>query len=326
MRTTRFKLPRETSAVYHCISRIVGGEFLLLPATVKERLRTMMRRQAAFCGVQIITYSLMSNHFHILTRVPAESDLSDQDLLKRVETFYGKAAPEALQLAESIRIGGSIPEQDRVRLLKRMNDVSMFMKELKQRFSVWYNKQHNRFGTLWAERFRSLLVEDRPEVVRTVAAYIDLNPVRAGIVADPADYRFCGYTEAASGNPLAINGIESFEGTEGGDWRKVVGKYQITLFGKTPVGGAGADPDLDIEKIRTLWKGKGRLSHLQSLRLRIRYFNDGAVLGSRLFVEEMFRKHRDRFGPKRTTGARPMRRLPFKGLRTLRDLRKSNVA
>ncbi|MCF7763624.1 MAG: transposase [Verrucomicrobia bacterium] len=326
MRTPRFKLPRETSAVYHCISRIVAGEFLLAPDTTKERLRTMMRRQAAFCGVQIITYSLMSNHFHILTRVPAQPDLTDQDLLKRVETFYGKSAAESRFIAESLRITGSIPELDRVRLLKRMHDVSVFMKELKQRFSVWYNKQHNRFGTLWAERFRSILVEDRPEVVRTVAAYIDLNPVRAGMVADPADYRFCGYTDAASGNLLAINGIESFEGPEGGDWRKVVGKYQITLFGKTRFAGAGADPDLEIEKIRALWKGKGRLSHLQSLRLRIRYFNDGAVLGSRLFVEEMFRKHRDRFGPKRTSGARPLRRLPFKGLRTLRALRKSIVA
>jgi putative transposase len=326
MRTPRFKLPRETSAVYHCISRIVAGEFLLSPDTTKERLRTMMRRQAAFCGVQIITYSLMSNHFHILTRVPAQSELTDQDLFERVETFYGKAAPETLQLADSIRIGGSIPEQDRVRLLKRMNDVSMFMKELKQRFSVWYNKQHNRFGTLWAERFRSLLVEDRPEVVRTVAAYIDLNPVRAGMVADPADYRFCGYTEAASGKLLAINGIESFEGSGSGDWREVVGKYQVTLFGKTQVGDAGANPELELEKIRALWKAKGRLSHLQSLRLRIRYFNDGAVLGSRLFVEELFQKHRDRFGAKRTTGARPLRRLPLKGLRILRALRKSTVA
>ncbi|MCF7762936.1 MAG: transposase [Verrucomicrobia bacterium] len=322
MRRPRFTLPNTLTAVYHCISRIVAGEFLLAPDTNKEVLRGMMRRQAAFCGVEIITYSLMSNHFHILTRVPAQPDLTDQDLLKRVEIFYGSKAPETLHIAESIRTGGSLPEQERSRLMKRMNDVSVFMKELKQRFSVWYNKKHNRFGTLWSERFRSILVEDRPEVVRVVAAYIDLNPVRAGMVEDPADYRFCGYTDAASGNALAIKGIASFEGTGDEDWRNVVGRYQQTLFGK-----AGTDNNsvLTPQRIREIWKTKGRLSLLQSLRLRIRYFNDGAVLGTQIFVEGMFQKHRDRFGPKRKTGARTLRHLPFKELRILRALRKSPV-
>ncbi len=322
MRRPRFRLPNTSTAVYHCISRIVAGEYLLAPDTKKEVLRRMMRRQAAFCGLQIITYSLMSNHFHILTRVPAQPDLTDQDLLKRVEIFYGSKAPETLRIAESIRIGGSLPEQERSRLMKRMNDVSVFMKELKQRFSVWYNKQHNRFGTLWSERFRSILVEDRPEVVRVVAAYIDLNPVRAGMVEDPADYRFCGYTDAASGNALAIRGIESFERTGDEDWRKVVGMYQHTLLGKA---GTDKNPDLAPQRIREIWKAKGRLNLLQSLRLRIRYFNDGAVLGSQIYVEEMFQKHRAWFGPKRKTGARPLRRLPLTELRTLRALRKSAV-
>ena len=320
MRRPRFKLSSfESPAVYHCISRIVGGEFLLAPAAVRETLRRMMRRQAAFCGVQIITYSLMSNHFHILTRVPIQPDLSDLELLKRVEAFYGKQAPERLRIAETIAMGGAVRDQERLRLLKRMDDVSVFMKELKQRFSVWYNKNHNRFGTLWSERFRSLLVEDRTEVIRTVAAYIDLNPVRAGLVDDPIDYRFCGYGEAAAGVTLAINGIECFEGAGDGGWRSVVGKYRETLFSKSGAGNAVGPQEL--EKIREIWRARGRLSPLQALLLRIRYFNDGAVLGSKQFVETLFQKHRDRFGPKRETGARTLRSLPFKDLRILRALR-----
>ena len=65
-----------------------------------------------------------------------------------------------------------------------MGDVSIFMKELKQRFSIWYNRSHGRFGTLWAERFRSVVVEGRPFALQTVAAYIDLNPVRANLCQD----------------------------------------------------------------------------------------------------------------------------------------------
>jgi putative transposase len=325
MRKARFKMfSQDCSAVYHCMSRIVAGEFLLAPDAAKEMLRRMMRRQAAFCGVQIITYTLMSNHFHVLLRVPRQSEATDRDLLDRVSALYGKNAPETSFLTESIKHGGSIGEPERIRLLKRMNDVSVFMKELKQRFSVWYNKSHNRFGTLWAERFRSILVEDRPEVVRTVAAYIDLNPVRAGMVEDPVDYRYCGYADAASGNALAINGIESFEGSEDGNWRRVVGKYGQALFCRAGRGEPAGPQELDA--IRKRWKEKGRLSQYQALRLHIRYFTDGAVLGSKMYVEQMFVKHRDRFGSKRTTGARTLRRLPFRDLRTLRALRVSAVS
>ncbi len=56
-----------------------------------------------------------------------------------------------------------------------MWDVSYLMRVLKQRFSQWYNGAHHRKGTLWEERFRSVLVE-ADVALRVVACYIDLNP------------------------------------------------------------------------------------------------------------------------------------------------------
>ena len=88
-----------------------------------------------------------------------------------------------------------------------MWDVSVFMKLLKQRFTQWFNQQWGRKGTLWEERFKSVLVEGAGEVLATMAAYIDLNPVRAGIVKDPADYRWCGYAEATAGSRRAQRGL-----------------------------------------------------------------------------------------------------------------------
>ena len=52
---------------------------------------------------------------------------------------------------------------------------------------------------MWAERFASVLVEDSGRAVRTVAACIDLNPVRAGRVKDPKEYRLCGYAATFNG-------------------------------------------------------------------------------------------------------------------------------
>jgi len=323
MRKPRFAII-ESNSVFHCISRIVAGEFLLAPDPIRRTLRGMLRRHAAFCGVRIITYTLMSNHFHILVRIPVQPPLSDREILGRVSAFYGKNAPETLLLEDSIKTTGSIGETDRIRLLKRMNNLSVFMKELKQSFSIWYNRTHQRFGTLWAERFRSILVEDRPEVVRTVAAYIDLNPVRAGLVRDPADYPFCGYGEAAAGNALAISGIASFEADGNDDWHHVAEKYRETLFSKADIGAADAG-QLTPERAREIWERRGELSRPDALRLGIRYLIDGDALGSQAFVEEMFLRYRPYFGPKRKNGARPLRGLPFKELRTMRDLRVSVI-
>ena len=66
----------------------------------------------------------------------------------------------------------------------RLYDLSAFVGEIKQRFSQWYNLRSERKGPLWEDRFKSVLVQGEPGVLATVAAYIDLNAVRAGIVKD----------------------------------------------------------------------------------------------------------------------------------------------
>ena len=66
---------------------------------------------------------------------------------------------------------------------------------------------------------------------------------------------------------------------------------------------------------------KGKLSLPEYLRCRVRYFADGAVLGTRAYVDEVFQQDRERFGPKRKDGARKLRHLQTNGLFSLRDLR-----
>lgn len=65
----------------------------------------------------------------------------------------------------------------------------------------------------------------------------------------------------------------------------------------------------------------GTLQRSEYLKLRVRYWVDGAVLGSREYVNSVFERHRERFGPRRTTGARPVRGLSGLALSCLRDLR-----
>jgi hypothetical protein len=73
------------------------------------------------------------------------------------------------------------------------------------------------------------------------------------------------------------------------------------------------------EVLRVL-RNKGHLPLASYLRCRIRYFCDGAVMGSRAFVEGVFQAYRTRFGTKRKNGARRMRGLANDGFYTMRDL------
>jgi hypothetical protein len=91
-----------------------------------------------------------------------------------------------------------------------MHDLSQFMKTVLQRMTQWYNREHRRTGTLWESRFSSVIVESGT-ASRMIAAYIDLNPVRAGMVKDPAEYRWSSYGEAIGGGAKG-NGKKAREG------------------------------------------------------------------------------------------------------------------
>ena len=315
MRRRRIKV-LSRSAVYHCMSRVAGGEFLLGDLE-KEMFRKMMWQQARFSGNQIITNSVMGNHFHILLRVlPPAPDLSDKVIADRTLKFYRKHHPLATEANRVFKETGRLPADMRKRLLARMGDLSVFMKELKQRFTIWYNATHDRYGTFWAQRFKSVLVQDSPGVLRMVAGYIDLNAVRAGLVKDPKDYRFCGYGEAVAGGQEARKGLSSMEANK--SWAEISSEYRKFLCIKAGAGKKGVLMERkDI--LKTLKKG-GKLPVGEVLRLRIRYMNDGVVLGSKGFVNEVFQEFRDRFGARRKTGARAIRGMGLDGMSTMRDL------
>ena len=230
----------------------------------------------------------MTNHFHVLLRIPEPSILSDAELIRRYKVLYPKAtkfqSASAKILESRLAGGGSDAAEIRRKLLARMADVSEYMKTVKQRFSVWYNRNHGRFGTLWADRFKSVLVEGQGNPLQTMAAYIDLNPVRAGIVDDPKDYRFCGYAEAVAGVAAAQRGLTvvwSAQGARRAD--TALRAHRSLIFGKRALdpGLAGMTRE---RALKVLEHDDGYLPKAVMLRCRVRYFTDGAILGSAEFV------------------------------------------
>jgi len=320
---------QDQRAVYHCITRVVGGMFLLESDEAKEVLRKQMHKVAKFCGVEILTYCIMSNHFHVLVRVPSPKDfeaLSDAELLKRCLELYSDDEISQLQWENRLATANEEDrEENRRRLLARMGDVSAFMKELKQRFTIWYNRTHNRFGTLWAERFKSVLVENKLSALIMVAAYIDLNPVRAGMVEDPKDYRFCGYSEMLAKCGMNANGLGGFFLRSGYSKEKALDEYRKLLFGVGYKGKYSGGPAIDQNEVREVMQSDGKLSQSELIRHRVRYFTDGAVLGSKAFVKQAFH---DGMIPSSTRRTDRCSLVPFEGndeLAVFRNLRKDVI-
>ena len=230
MRQARVKA--EGTGYYHVVSRIVDRAFKM-DDVEKEIFRGIMRRAEAFCGVRVLTYAVMSNHFHLLVEVGERTEVDEAELVRRMTLLYGKkhVAGVQRQWAEWRRMGlAHLVEEQQERLRARMYDLSAFVKTLKQRYSMSYNGRHGRKGTLWEDRFKSVLIEGAMGALAAVAAYIDLNPVRAGIVVDPKDYRWGGYGEACAGGRLAREGLAAVHGAGVGEWRQVQKSCRELLY------------------------------------------------------------------------------------------------
>ncbi len=315
---------------YHVTSRIIEKRFYL-GDTEKNVFRDMMWRAAQFSGVQILTYCVMSNHFHILIEVPERVEISDEELVCRLKVLYkGNDLIEVLDEWDQWGGNASVLNEIKERYCRRMYDLSEFMKTLKQRFSFWYNKSHERGGPLWEGRFRSVLVES-PAVngndfahnaIETMASYIDLNPVRAGLVDDPKNYCWCGYGEAVSGAYRARKGlllVLHAPEMEHRSWALVLFAYRKQLC--LELGGSS----LSVEEIQGVLTRGGELSRRELLRCKVRYFSDGFILGSQAFVDALFERKKVYFGEKRMIGAKKMRGGDWSGLCVARDLKKAVI-
>src|SRR3990170_3639579 len=77
------------------------------------------------------------------------------------------------------------------------------MEHLGQRYVQYVNRAYRRSGTLWEGRFRSCLVHEE-DYLLGCQRYIELNPVRANMVAHPAEYRWSSYRTNAQGEADAL--------------------------------------------------------------------------------------------------------------------------
>ena len=265
-------------AFYHIISRTVGQDFLLHDQE-KQKLFDIIKRYSALFFVKVLGYAIMSNHFHLLVRMETGEDYPDEAVHQRLKTFYEHDYAE-------LRFSDLNPVRE------KLGNLSEYVKGIKQTFSWWYNRNHNRRGYFWCDRFKSVLIQSGGSLLNCLG-YIDLNPIRAGIVEKPEEYRWCslGYRiqQGNSDGYLSFSGLFEFEEHKKNE-NELLRLYRSFVY---EMGGEIEKPgqaNIDKNLLKFEKERDFELPKPEVLRYRWRYFSDGLVLGSRSFIQSAYER------------------------------------
>ncbi len=295
-RTSRLIIA-EQKAVYHVMSRTALDGFPLKDVE-KDFMLELIKRFSALYFTEILGFCLMGNHFHLLMKMIPEDHFTDEEIQKRFEAFYG----DSREFTE-----GQIPYWR-----EKLSSLSEFVREIKVGFARYYNRRHNRRGYFWGDRFKSVIV-DKGETLVNCLAYIDLNPLRAGIVDRPEDYRW-----NSLGYHIQTENKDKFLSTDFGlkefnvkNKKERIRRYRRYVY----EAGALNRPDkmqaqvIDAKVVEKERKKDFEISRISRFRYRTRYFTDSGIIGSKEFVSEHYQRFKHLFHSKHEKKPKPIKGL-----------------
>jgi len=186
-----------TKKWYHCISRCVRQAWLcgVDPATGRDYshrkgwIEQRIRQLAGIFAIDVAAYAVMDNHYHIVLRVNREGAQAwtQAEVLERWDALF--SLPKFIEVTlEEQRRGVEIEPArleavaERVEVYRRrLYDISWFMRVLNESIARMANREDGVKGRFWQGRFKSQAITDEAALV-AVMAYVDMNPLRAGMV------------------------------------------------------------------------------------------------------------------------------------------------
>ncbi len=289
-------------AVYHVMSRTALDGFVIGDAE-KDYLLQLIRHLSSIYFTDILAFCLMGNHFHLVVRMHTDNRYSDENIKEKFIRYYG----DTKNLTP-----GQIPT-----FRRKWSSLSEFMKEIKQGFSRYYNKRHNRRGFFWADRYKSVLVEEGETLINCLA-YVDLNPVRAGIVGRPDDYRWnsLGWHVQTGNRDRFLSLDFGLQDCRDLNSKERLSRYRQFVYEAGSIEtqkGRAIDAEI-LEKERQKGFSPTRADRFLA---RSRYFTDSGIIGSREFVRSLWRQLR---APDDNPDKMPVRVAGLSGIYSLKRL------
>lgn len=186
---------------YHCVCRCVrraflwgtdhfsGRDYSHRKQWVVDRLQEL---QAIF-AIDICAYAVMSNHYHVVLHVDRERAIqwSTEEVVARWTQLFGLPV-----LVDRYQRGLTTTKAETNQAMaiidrwrERLHDISWFMRALNEYLARLANKEDQCRGRFWEGRFKSQALLDEAGLL-TCMAYVDLNPIRAGLAKTPERSEF----------------------------------------------------------------------------------------------------------------------------------------
>lgn len=213
---------------YHVVCRCVRRAFLCgednMTGQNFEHRRGWIEQRigqlSSVFAIDVAAYAVLSNHFHLVVRVDRQrvNGWSDEEVLRRwtqvfagplfVRRYLNASERDQLSDAELKQVGSWVAIYR-----QRLADLSWYMRVLNETIARKANAEDNCTGRFWEGRFKSQALLDE-QAVLMVMSYVDLNPVRAGIVETPEDAVYTSIYKRVTtdgGKDIQTTGKESCE-------------------------------------------------------------------------------------------------------------------
>jgi putative transposase len=202
----RSQISLDNTPYYHCIARCVRRAFLCGEDSYSGQdfnhrrtwLVDRLKQQASIFGIDICAYAIMSNHYHVVLRVDRDRvrRWTDEEVIQRwTQLFRGPLLVQRLLAGDQLTEAQSKTITEIAGVWRaRLYDISWFMRCLNERIARRANAEDSCTGRFWEGRFKSQALLDEAALLSCMA-YVDLNPVRAGLASNVESSDFTSIRE-----------------------------------------------------------------------------------------------------------------------------------
>jgi REP element-mobilizing transposase RayT len=272
----------EGGGYYHVHAKVAccKGEYHLKARKVQRKLLETIKHYASAYRCDVASVCIMGNHWHAVFKFDCYEDLGDEEIFQRAKMLYPSKGSQKI-------LRQWTPSKWK-QFNKRLFNISELMRNIQMHFARWYNREFDRQGKFWGDRFKSTYLSDL-KAVRDCMLYLELNPVRAGIVNKPEEYKGSSLYLRDIGKDDCLLSLSNIFGVE--DKKTNLKEYKAMIYYrgaiKTKERQASIPKNVVDAEEKRGFKSRGVFAK------RIRYFVDGIAIGTSEEIEKHIAKLRE---------------------------------